>query len=351
MSSSVPLTMLIHEWATGGLAGPGVARSWRAEGRAMRRSLAMDFAAVAGPELRVGVTLGGLEPADPGPWTTLRITEAIGYESLIELAQRVDYTLLIAPETTGVLAGLARSLEAAGARSLGSHPEAIDLAGDKLRLMERFRDRGVATPESRRIRAGEAIPAEAGFPAVLKPIDGAGSVDTFLLTDAGSASVRDRNPADALLQPFHRGIPMSASFLVSCDGTPWLIGAGRQRMRVWRGRFHYCGGVVPEPCAEALPVLRRAVESVPGLAGFVGVDYLWDQEERTAMVLEINPRPTTSHVGLSRLLPPGRLARAWLAACGIPGFPVDLLESLADEVQQQPMIGFDVEGNVWPERH
>jgi predicted ATP-grasp superfamily ATP-dependent carboligase len=351
MSSLVPLTILIHEWATGGLAGPGVAGSWRAEGRAMRRSLAMDFAAVAAPELRVGVNLGALEPADPGPWTSIRLPESEASESLIALARRVDYMLLIAPETTGVLAGLARSLEAAGARSLGSDPEAIDLAGDKLRLMEQFQDRGVPTPESRMIRAGEAIPADVRFPAVLKPIDGAGSVDTFLLTEAGSVSVTDRSPADALLQPFHPGIPMSASFLVSRDGTPCLIGAGRQRMRVWRGRFHYCGGVVPEPCAEALPVLRRAVESVPGLAGFVGVDYLWNQEERTAMVLEINPRPTTSHVGLSRLLPPGRLACAWLAACGIPGFPVDLLETLAEEVQTQPMMGFDVDGNVWSEKH
>jgi hypothetical protein len=29
-------------------------------------------------------------------------------------------------------------------------------------------------------------------------------------------------------------------------------------------------------------------------------------------VLEINPRPTTSLVGLVHLLPPGALARAWL---------------------------------------
>ena len=142
---------------------------------------------------------------------------------------------------------------------------------------------------------------------------------------------------------------MSASFLMSRDGTPWLIAAGRQRMRIWRGRFFYCGGVVPEPCLESLPVLHRALVSVPGLAGFVGVDYVWDPVGRRATILEINPRPTTSHVGLTRLLPPGRLACAWLAACGAPGFPRSLLERLEEEVGCQPAVGFDVEGNVWPE--
>jgi predicted ATP-grasp superfamily ATP-dependent carboligase len=44
----------------------------------------------------------------------------------------------------------------------------------------------------------------------------------------------------------------------------------------------------------------------------VGVDYLWDDATGLATVLEINPRPTTSYVGLARWLSPGTLARAWL---------------------------------------
>ena len=48
-----------------------------------------------------------------------------------------------------------------------------------------------------------------------------------------------------------------------------------------------------------------AVEAVEGLAGFVGVDFIWDEQSRHATILEINPRPTTSVVGLCRLLPRG----------------------------------------------
>ena len=79
----------------------------------------------------------------------------------------------------------------------------------------------------------------------------------------------------------------------------------------------------------------RVVESIPGLRGFVGVDFLWDEARRQATVLEINPRPTTSCVGLTRLLPPGQLADAWLVAFEEPVGDAELLSGLADRVHGQ----------------
>ena len=86
---------------------------------------------------------------------------------------------------------------------------------------------------------------------------------------------------------------------------------------------------------------------MPGLLGFVGVDFLWREGRREAMILEINPRPTTSYVGLRRIVPEGTLARAWLAACHVPGYGIELLESLAEIVRQGPVVSFDVrDGHV-----
>jgi hypothetical protein len=48
---------------------------------------------------------------------------------------------------------------------------------------------------------------------------------------------------------------------------------------------------------------------------------VWDDDARFATVLEINPRPTTSYVGLSRWLSPGTLAGAWLRVVSSPGDP------------------------------
>ena len=94
----------------------------------------------------------------------------------------------------------------------------------------------------------------------------------------------------------------------------WLIGVGIQHVVVHAGRFVYRGGTFAVILPVGRTALRPVVESIPGLRGFVGVDFLWDAGKRQATVLEINPRPTTSCVGLTRLLPPGRLAEAWLAA-------------------------------------
>jgi hypothetical protein len=106
--------------------------------------------------------------------------------------------------------------------------------------------------------------------------------------------------------------------------------------------------VLAESRPEALPTLRAALACVPGLAGFVGVDFLWEPERQSATVLEINPRVTTSHVGLAHLLPPGRLARAWLAACGAIGLADAPAEELSEFALRAAPIAFDVRGDVRP---
>src|SRR5260221_13796916 len=88
MVSALPLKILIHEWVTGGgLAGSPCPVSWAAEGRAMRRAIAADFAALPEPGARVMVTLDERWPDDPGPWTLARITEEHPQERLLSLAR------------------------------------------------------------------------------------------------------------------------------------------------------------------------------------------------------------------------------------------------------------------------
>ena len=224
-----------------------------------------------------------------------------------DLARAADFTVLIAPETSGILASLTRDFEHAGARLLGSTAEAVELTADKARLAARLQALSIDTPPTRTIVPGAGLPLDASYPAVLKPVDGAGSVDTFYLADAQSLPDRARQMPVAVLQPFVPGTPMSASFLVGHGGQSWLIGVGIQRMAIREGRFEYRGGTLPAPCPDALPQLKPAVDAIAGLRGFVGVDFIWDAEERRATILEINPRPTTSYVGLEPARP-SRLA-------------------------------------------
>jgi predicted ATP-grasp superfamily ATP-dependent carboligase len=284
-------------------------------------------------------------PEEPGPWSLQRISAGQENERIRELAGAADWTVLVAPETAGILGRLTRDLHQAGARILGSAPEAIDLTGDKARLAQWLEDRGIDTPPSRTVHPSEGLPPDAIFPAVLKPVDGAGSVDTFYLSDERSLPTPARRMSEALLQPFVPGVAMSASFLVDRQARPWLIGIGIQHVAVRNGRFVYEGGTLPASCRSAEAQLRPALESIPDLRGFVGVDFIWDPELQHATVLEINPRPTTSCVGLTRLLPPGRLAAAWLQAFEPQWGDGVSLGTLADFVHGQRCLSFDAQGD------
>ncbi len=348
MALETARTFLIHEWVTGGgLAGSALPASWAAEGRAMRRAIAADFACLPGGPVRVIVTSDARLPDDPGPWTIMRIAAGDDPGRLRDLARSADSTVLIAPETSGILASLTRELEHAGALLLGSTADAVDLAADKARLAARLRELSIDTPPTQAIVPGTGLPRDAKYPAVLKPIDGAGSVDTFYLAAVQSLPACAREMPVAVLQPFVPGTPMSASFLVGQDGRSWPIGVGTQRMAIRDGRFAYRGGALPAPCRDALPKLKPAVDAIAGLRGFVGVDFIWNAKKKHATILEINPRPTTSYVGLSRLLPAGLLARAWLAACEPGARDTGTLAGLLECIHgNQRRVSFRANGEV-----
>lgn len=337
------MTVLVHEWVTGGgLAGEPLPHSWAAEGSAMRRAIAADLAAV--PGLGVVMTLDARLPDEPGPWTVVQVEPGQEIEVFASLAAQSDWTVLIAPETGGVLADRTRTLDRAGGRSLGSRVDGVELAADKLRLGEFLRARGFNVPEGRRVVPLDGLPGNFSYPAVLKPIDGAGSVDTFLIPDPASFPDEAASSVPALLQAYQPGVPMSASFLVGSDRRARLVGVGRQHVQIRGGRFHYEGGSLPaaigwEPAQDEL---RRAVEAVPGLRGFVGVDFVWDEARRDVTLLEINPRPTTSWVGLAQVLPPGRLARAWIDV--VEGKNPGGADDLAGIVQSQAAVTFRADG-------
>src|SRR5262249_26733776 len=125
------MTILVHEWVTGGgLAGTALPPSWAAEGGAMQRAIAADFAAV--PDVNVVVTLDARFTEEPGPWSIVPVGPDEEVTTLRRLASAADYTVLIAPETGGILADRSQIVASVGGRGLGSSPEAVVLTGDKL---------------------------------------------------------------------------------------------------------------------------------------------------------------------------------------------------------------------------
>lgn len=309
-------SILVHEYVTGGgLAGQDLPASWAAEGGAMRRALALDFATL--PGVRVTCTLDDRLPDEPGPWMLARIGAGQEPDRLAALATGADAVLVIAPETDGLLQQRAAWLQDWRVRSLGSQPEAIALTGDKFRFGQHLAALGIATPEGRLWEPDAPAPAVDRFPVIVKPRDGAGTLDTFVVADARDLANWPESHQPRLVQPEMPGVPLSASFLVGNQGQTVLVGVARQWIERSGNQLHYRGGAMPYPTAVPMAALHATLASVPGLRGWVGIDFLWDPASGALTVLELNPRPTTSYVGWRHLQPAGELARNWLAGLGL----------------------------------
>lgn len=286
------MELFAYEWTCSQANAPA---SLAREGHAMLRALVADLEAVPG-------------------WRVRTLPDSQGDAGFHDLAARADATLAIAPETDGLLLERARWVAEAGGRWLGAAPDAIALTTDKPRLTTHWRRHGVPCPAEM-----------SDYPAVLKPRDGAGSQATFLVRnrsehDAALAEARRECPAIAfVLEPFVPGQPASVAFLIGPQATIALPPA-TQRLSS-DGRFRYLGGQLPlpAPLAErAAHLARRAIEAVPGLAGYVGVDLVLGETAEGDAAIEINPRLTTSYLGL-RALCRGNLAHALVAvALGEP---------------------------------
>jgi predicted ATP-grasp superfamily ATP-dependent carboligase len=293
--------------------GTGRGTSLETEGRAMLTAVLADLARVPGVR---PVTLLAGRPGPLAPGVVVREARPADEPALFrELARASDGTLVIAPEFDGLLGQRCRWVEEACGRLLGPDGNAVALTGDKLELARRLAAAGVPTPPCLPAAAGAAA-----FPAVCKPRHGAGSQATFLVRrpeelPACLAVARAEGwQGELVLQPFVPGLPASAAFLLG-PGQEVALAPAEQRLSP-DGRFRYLGGTMPlpPPLAErAVRLARRAVGAVPGLRGYVGVDLvLGGPEDGSAdRVIEINPRLTTSYVGL-RALAGTNLAEALL---------------------------------------
>jgi len=239
------------------------------------------------------------------------------------LLAQSDAVLIIAPETDGVLTRLSAMAEEAGIPLLGSSPEAVAVAGDKAICYQRFCQAGLPTPLTRQgdFAAAPQVADEMGYPLVVKPLDGVGCEGVCLVTgpaglaDALALLRRATRHDHILLQSFMSGTHASVSLLVT-EGRALPLSLNGQKIEAGCP-FTYRGGVVPLPhpaMARAFDVAQAAVGLVPGLQGYVGVDLILAREE--ALLIEINPRLTTSYIGLRQVLQLNLAQAIWDACRG-----------------------------------
>ena len=326
--------IFLYEWITGGglVEEPSpLPESLLIEGQAMLTALAGDFAALA--DTRVTVLRDArLDAFSLHKCAAVEIHSREHHlEEFSRLAAEADYTLVIAPEFDAILTDTVNLARTSGARLIAASDEFIAIASNKQHTAERLAAAGVPVPEAILLNAdAEKLPLDFQYPGVLKPLDGAGSQHTFLVTSRFDEP--PPHPWPRRLERFAPGIAASVAFLCGPEHRVPLA-ACRQHLTD-DGRFGYLGGSLlweTELAERASTLAARALAALPPALGYVGVDLVIGPAEDGSkdVVIEVNPRLTTSYVGL-RAMSHDNLAAAMLEnAAGrefLPRFRFDPLE-------------------------
>jgi predicted ATP-grasp superfamily ATP-dependent carboligase len=315
--------VFLFEYLSAG--GDDVPAALRAEGVAMCDALRSDLSALSGWSLGVAAdqrdqtdalpagamdwTRGATPASAHGPrcgptsvshatvWLARRAGETLVDFVAREAAQH-DWVWVVAPETDGVLADLCEVVSPE--RWIGCDAASIRLASSKRATVDRLHQCGVATP-----LAFLNDPTVSAW--VVKPDDGAGSVDTrrHVRPDEAQADLAQRREA-AVLEPWVDGEALSVSLLVGQAGVE-LLAVNRQRIVVDPMGAVSLEGVEVNISldGERRAALARTASAVcaavPGLSGLVGIDLVWHLT-RGPVVIEVNPRVTSAYVGLGASL-------------------------------------------------
>lgn len=305
------MKIFIYEFLTGGGfyslgQPPQSAPSLLREGLAMAEALAVDFVALGQTEVHL-LRDARVEVDVPGCQIHAVRDESDEREQFSAAAAAADWTIVIAPEFNHLLAERCGWVREAGGRLLGAGDATVRLAADKQATCEHLAADGLSVPNGIAVAAGSSLPAAFNYPAVLKPRDGAGSTDTFLIVTAAEAAAFgpvefDSVAFDARLEEFCAGVPVSVSVLCGPGRREPLL-PSRQHLDDG-GRFAYQGGSFPlkgNLVERAQRLALAAIDTLPDPLGYIGVDMILSSEPADDVVLEVNPRLTTSYIGLRSL--------------------------------------------------
>lgn len=300
----------------GGCSDSQLADSLRSEGLAMLRALISDFA--GGPlqsePSSVEIVTQWDRRLGKNPLAEIENLEVIQVDSAAacaatysSLLEQVDASLIVAPECHQRLYRLAMQAAQVNAAALNAEPQAIALCSDKLALWSLFQRHHI--PSIPTVLLADPCVLKT-FPeaenVVVKPRDGAGSWNVHWIrreelpkmlacTGAESQAV-----PEMIVQPAMAGDACSVGCFFD-DQTQQLtcLPVASQRLSS-DGRLKYQGGTIQAHSgheARVEEMVRRCVDAVPGLRGYFGIDFICPPSGGEPVIVEINPRVTSSYLG------------------------------------------------------
>jgi predicted ATP-grasp superfamily ATP-dependent carboligase len=360
LPSEAFMRVLLYEWccaggmhqASGrlGTVDPATAAAIAGEGRAMLMALVADAAKCHTLSLTLLADASAPLPLPTGTRGPRLVMVPPGQEAslLCREAAAHDWTLIIAPETDGILVERVSAARASGGKVAASGRKFLATASSKQATVLQLAAGGVPVPAGCTLAAEKPLPMGFHLPAVQKAVDGVGCDGLAVL--AGQPAPVAIGPRR--VEAFVPGVPVG----VSCLCGPRGIAVLPPVLQHFSAVHSFSGGSVPVPpvlSRRAEELARRAITALsrPGrtgdsshqqAAGWVGVDMILGAagDGSGDRVLEVNPRLTTSFVGLAHLSASSLLAALLAAAGG------EEPQWAAETASLDRGLQFGVDGNV-----
>jgi predicted ATP-grasp superfamily ATP-dependent carboligase len=311
--------IIVYEYiSSGGLAGQPIPPNVLSEGFGMLRTVASDFKA-AGHEVSVLLDdrLSKLNPPiNAGSIVPIFYSQE-PKKFLSNIAKISDAIYIIAPETGKTLQSYVELAEQTGKISLNCKSSSIQKVADKTILTDVLKKNALPTPKTLVLNVNDsltnlkrAIKNKLSYPVLFKPVNcvacgGLSVAKEEGLVDEAIAKIKVESADEqAIIQEFIEGDAASVSLLCTKDKA-LAISLNQQTVKVGAPAdvSSYEGGIVPFDHSikqEAYSTAEKVVKCFPGLSGYVGVDLVLANDGQP-FVIDVNPRLTTSYVGLSRV--------------------------------------------------
>jgi predicted ATP-grasp superfamily ATP-dependent carboligase len=306
------MNLFVYEYITSGaLIEETMPKSLAEEGDAMLMALVHDLCKIE--ELNIAVIRDARLHINTDTFArSVSVTQIDSTASYQEAWQQHlasnDFILIIAPETEQVLYQLQQELEQHDIISLGCRADATLLCTDKLALSKQLINHAIDTPQT--ISAQQWLKAltrfENGY--IVKPIDGAGCIDTFWFNDFNSCHQylsQSSSIEGLIVQPFIPGISMSIAAYID-NNECCLLGINKQNIEQHGQQLHFIGcetfiedSDVKFDTQQAATLLNKLKSAITGLSGYIGIDIVITGEGQQHIV-DINPRLTTGYLNIRK---------------------------------------------------
>lgn len=291
------MKLLVFEYICGGgMADQALPDSLAAEGRLMLQALINQLKDLATIQLLIPLDKRCNLVVPPANADIIWIDDQSPKNYLSDLIAQADAVWPLAPESQGLLADIAQQVLDQNKQLLLSSPTTVKLCSDKLATYQTLIAHKIACVETQLLAQNSLNQ----FPiSVLKPIDGLGCEGSIVVDNPQQFQQLKSELTHYIVQPYIAGQAVSLSCLFK-QGQGWLLTCNQQQIQLKQQQFHLsaCWVNVPNRYPEFYQnLIDKIAKALPELWGYIGIDLI-ETTEQGPLLLEINPRLTTSFVGI-----------------------------------------------------